>query len=495
MTSGSLALIVWLRPGLIAVGILLLLPAWMMSTRPFAAPDEFAHVLRAIAIADGTLTARQPPHVVGRLPPTLAWEAQDTRIVRVPVKFLPPRVTCRNGIRDPCYVGTYTGTYPPLSYLLPASASLIAGRDNLSWLTRLGATLGCAIFLLLAVALSWRGGTLWSAVGLLGALTPMVLFVSSVVNPSGLEIASGLALIAALFRLSCTGPDESLWVWIAAAAAGAVTILAWQLGPAFVIADLAVAISLVGRKQLRLLTHTRARRLWGTAAVLGAALVLYIVYGIEVHLFHSSLVLSPFWKSLRGGIDQIDPVLQQAVGVFGSLTVPLPEFMVKLWQLLVIVLTLFALALADTRRRVLLLVVVVASLAIPVLFYAWSYRLSGFGLQGRYFLPVLALVPMLSGELIYRRRERLWVWAHSIPGLVVVGVAVFQLYAWWTNARVMSGGYGLLWIQRSVAWQPALGWWPWFALALGGSLALVAAGALELRDSFKAFRGSRSVLA
>ncbi len=39
-------------------------------------------------------------------------------------------------------------------------------------------------------------------------------------------------------------------------------------------------------------------------------------------------------------------------------------------------------------------------LAFPVAFFAFSYRFSGYGVQGRYILPILAITPMVAGDVI-----------------------------------------------------------------------------------------------
>ena len=67
-------------------------------------------------------------------------------------------------------------------------------------LSRAGSFLQLLVFLTLAVILTGpRPG--WRLVGLLAATTPMVLFIGSMVNPNGLEIAANLAFVAALLRL------------------------------------------------------------------------------------------------------------------------------------------------------------------------------------------------------------------------------------------------------------------------------------------------------
>ena len=43
---------------LVGLGIALMLAAWIGASRPFAPPDEAAHYLRALGLADGQLVGR-----------------------------------------------------------------------------------------------------------------------------------------------------------------------------------------------------------------------------------------------------------------------------------------------------------------------------------------------------------------------------------------------------------------------------------------------------
>ena len=97
---------------------------------------------------------------------------------------------------------------------------------------------------------------------------------------------------------------------------------------------------------------------------------------------------------------QLGPVLRDSVGTFGSLTRHLPSAAYWLWWLFVTAIIIGAMWLASRRERSLLASVVIVALAFPVLFYAWVYRFTGFGLQGRYALPVTILIPLLAGKII-----------------------------------------------------------------------------------------------
>jgi Predicted membrane protein (DUF2142) len=470
-------------PVLLGLAMTLLLAAWVMSTQPFGSPDEASHYLRALSIANGSLVGPKervsPP---GHTRAQLDWAAHDTRGVTVPPKLSPPNVACLDGKPDAgpsaCLEATITGDYHPLPYLLPAAALLVSNDASTGlWLSRGASALECLVFILLAIALACSGSG-FSLLGLLAAITPMVLFLCSVVNPNGLEVAAGLAFIAGLLRLSRDTAVFPRWAWAAIALSGVVAILAWQLGPVFVLVDLVVFALLLGGGGLATLASRGRLPVGATGASLGAALAIYLTYGISSGAFHSQVGFLPIFGSVHAGVDALGPALQHAVGMFGSLTVKLPHWMYWLWWTLVSALSVCALAVGPRRQRLTYAGAALGTLLCPVLFYAWVYRHSGFGLQGRYVLPLLALIPLLAGELIERslalpRPSYRW-----ILRAAVVAVAAFQLVAWWINARASAGRPHALFFQHHALWSPPLGWLPWTAAAAAGTLLLAGVGVL-----------------
>jgi hypothetical protein len=115
-----------------------------------------------------------------------------------------------------------------------------------------------------------------------------------------------------------------------------------------------------------------------------------------------------------------------------------------------------------------------------VLAYAWVYRYSGFGMQGRQVLPVLMLIPLVAGELVYRRLEvARRPKARWVLGASVAAVALFQAYAWWYDARDAAGAPGTLRFYAHATWSPPLGWIVWIVVAALGTLALLGCGWLS----------------
>ena len=469
-------------PRLLAAGLVLLVAAWMAATQPFLAPDEPSHYERAMILTNGQILGPQVPYIPS--PGLNATQAEfidhDTRGVWVAANLMPVLGECMDGLpnRSGCAVATPDGNFPPLGYVLPAAAIGFARSATTAlWFTRVASALQSVAFVLLALALLWEGSG-WSLLGLVAAVSPMVLFCASIMNPSGIEIASCLAFAAAGLRIARDPSRASGRVWFAFGLSGSVAALTGPLDVVFVLADLAVFAGLLGATGTRLLARRREARLAG--AVVLVALALAVVY-TRVAGFAHQFAFTPFGTSLQRGLDQFSGVLRGAIGDFGALTVPLPPSVDWLWWLLVVAVILVALWLGTVRERVVVGAVVVLGLAFPILFWAWVDRLSGFGLQGREVLPELMLIPLVAGEVVARNRRRLEVRRASGPALfaILVLTAGVQAYSWWLSAGTAGGAAGRFDFWGYATWSPPAGWAPWVAAACLGSLALVAYAARE----------------
>ncbi len=455
---------------------MLLATAWIADTSPFQAPDEASHFVRAIGLENGHLLGQQIPYLPnpGLNPVQEAFIDHDTRAVSVPADLMPGNMLCIDGQlnRSGCIVATPSGNFPPLGYVLPAATlGFFHSATSALWAARVASALQSLAFLLLAIALLWEG-TGWSLLGLLAAISPMVLFCAAILNPSGIEIASCLAFAAAGLRIARDPRRISTRLWAAFAVAGAVAALTGPIDVIFVVADLVVFAGVLGVPRLRELARARTARI--ATGVVAGALVLAYAY-TRAAGFASNFGLAPFGKSLQHGLDQLPPVLGDAVGDFASQTVPLPGIVHWFWWLLAAGVIALALWLGDRRERTVVAVVTVLGLAFPILFWAWVDRYSGFGLQGREVLPELMLIPLVAGEVVARHRARLQRragWSLALAGTLAV-VGGVQLYAWWLSARAASGSSAVPGFWSHAAWSPLLGWAPWLVLAALGAIALV----------------------
>jgi hypothetical protein len=189
----------------------------------------------------------------------------------------------------------------------------------------------------------------------------------------------------------------------------------------------------------------------------------------------------PLVVSLSQGIAQLPAVLREQVGVFNYLEVVMPPLAYAVWGALAVALATTALLIATGRQRLHLLLSIGAALAVPVLLVATTMRHTGFSLQGRYVLSFSLVVPLLAGEILVRRHDRLRALdAEQIFFPFALGAGFVQLVAWWTNARRFAVGLkGPRWFLPAAEWTPPLGWWPWLVLAFAGVCILIAAAPLD----------------
>src|SRR4051794_7753356 len=275
-----------------------------MSSPPGSPFDEGAHYVKAVGAGGGDLlgdpSSPSPSQLraflrglaandryargIARLSRTRVWRWQRRTIRQfdVPARLRDPRFGCTSFDREAtgaCLDGprprqpggpvtTYTGTYQPFVYVPAGLAARSA--DSPQTALRLGRAAILAISVGLLVAAVWL---LWSPLspatsllGLVAATTPMVLFVSSVLSPSGPEVAGAVCFAAALLRLR-REQEPSAWVWAAAGVSGAVLASARALGPAFV-ALMLVSVALLGSARPR---PTRAAA--GAALLVAAGVI------------------------------------------------------------------------------------------------------------------------------------------------------------------------------------------------------------------------------
>ena len=190
----NLLLYVW---AFLAIGTAI--AAWSIATPLMAAPDEPSHTIDAAAVVRGMFDATEHPTSIGPLANVRVpeWVA-STRGLPSCFSFKPtvsagcsPKVSQGTAMVE---ADTQFSNYPPLYYLLVGIPSLVARGTNAVYAMRMlgtlinGALIALGLFLL--VRYHPRRGPL---VGVLVALSPMVFFVTSVLNSSGMEIASAFA--------------------------------------------------------------------------------------------------------------------------------------------------------------------------------------------------------------------------------------------------------------------------------------------------------------
>jgi hypothetical protein len=466
--------------------------AWSFATPIMGAPDEPAHVTRAVAVAagqlrgvdervalaepgwEGLITTVQVPRdyaMLGAIPGCYAFRAT------VPADCAPAPITDRN-VMD---ASTSAGTYPPGYYLavgwpsrfLPAYKGVIA--------MRMLTVVACAALGALAAAASRRirGPGAFGA-GLLVALPPGAFFLAGSVNPNAIEAFGALATWATSLAVLGRRPDHEGPVaradLVRMAVAFVVLCLARPLSPVIAVGIVsAVALATLDRARLAALWRRTDAR-WAAGAAL-AGLVLSAAWVAWARSYDGLMGYEQpgltLGDAFRGSIDRLWVRAQQAVGFVGwNDAGPVPSLM-WIWSLLVIGLVVAALVRGSWRLRAMLVAMMVATVAFTVVPEAMSAERLGFIWQGRYSLPVAMGVPILAGWAIGRRPLAA---AVALPAALAVGGA-------WVLGHLLglAGGlrryvegilHPLLAYLDGGPWEPQLP--PWFLTAT----LVVGAGAL-----------------
>jgi hypothetical protein len=467
---------------------------WAITNAPFSAPDESQHYLRAVGISDGHLIGTPAVYNGPVLTPKeTAWRHLLTRAVSVPPGLSPngfecelfhPDVTpaCSSHVSTNATTTTEqtdVGVYQPEPYLLPAAAVRLASDP--AGADRAGRVAIIVLWLALLSAAAWA---LWdrtvgrlSLVGLVVAITPMVVFMGSSLTDSGLEIMASLSFFATLMGAARRSREPRAGPWILAGATGAVLATTRSFGPVWVICDVALCSALTAGASLKAHLRRAARPTAAGFALVLIGIVLNVVW-VNAYGPHVSPTLIPSLSTLHDGLSQLRSAWDGVIGVFGYEDVPLGGFGVVTWTVLAVAVLAVAARLAARRERWALLVAVAAGVVLPIYIYAALTSKQGIQTQGRHVLPLFVVIPLMTGEILRRHATdvpRLVArWLFPVTCVVAAGI---QLLAWWENSRRYAVGlHGSWWFLSSPQWSPPGGWILWTVVAAGtASAAAVAA--------------------
>jgi hypothetical protein len=444
---------------------------WAVANPLFAAPDENSHVIRAVALAHGQLTGDSQRHRMReRLDVT-----PEALAVRVPAIYGNEQSACfafeknttadcahLEGSRHDADVLTTAGRHPPSYYAVVGIASWVwrPGSGVVYLMRFLSVLIMAALIATTITAIQRVTARRIVAIGVLFAVTPMVLFVGSSVNPNGPEIAAALAVwVCGLVLVSQAPQHVDRRLLTAFGLAGCVLVISRQLGP-FWFALIAGTIGLYGgRDAIRALARSNWARLWAAAiAVLGVAQVGWdlIVGSFGYTRYPNAPKNIPTSDIARFTVGSLFDRYKQLIGFFGWLDTPSPALTYVLWTAGVGFLVLVALTWATRRRLAALLVVIALTVVVPLVLESSAYGdAGGPAWQGRYGLPLAVGVPIVAAAAIAasgRARD-------LASSRLYVGAAVFlvvaHVLAFAQNLRRYTVGYdGEIQYWRHPFWSP-----------------------------------------
>ncbi len=466
--------------------IFCLCAAWSLATPIGAAQDEPAQLVKAASVVRGEFVGRAPsPKSVAGLSATyrrffqvcpLLLSAdlctQPYTIVKVPESFadlaipscyrFSPDVPagCAPGFRGAARettTVTYVGRYPPLYYAIVGLPSLVWHSDLAVYLMRLLSGLLSALFLGLAIALAvtWSRSRLL-VLALAVTVTPMVIIFGSVVNPSGLEMATAVCvwtggLVLVLDRSN--RPPPSLVA--ATAASAAAMVLIRGLSPLWLVVIAAFIFSLRPRSLSELIRSPSVR--WSAVAVVvaGVAATTYILWAHALSLTYVGAVSKGTSEVgvIELALGRTLGLVNEFVGTIGWVQSSPPLAVIGLWVLPASTVVLAGLV-ASLRRHVIVLVgIMIASFVLPTALMASQARGAGVGVwQARDGFPLYAGIVLVSGAVAGRGWQPSWDYPGAtatvrmvlrrLPLLVAICVGAAQIGEFVWALRRYSVGLG-----------------------------------------------------
>ena len=386
---------------------------WVVANPLMASPDEPAHVVRAAAVVRGEWTG---PDVQGGTQVEVPYYYNLTTGYPTCYMFRPevtavcnPPVT--QDLDNVAAAVTPAGRYNPLYYLLVGTPTLLPSGDGVLYAMRLLSAALCTFFLALgfrALASTPRPG--WAVLGPAGAVTPMVVFLSSTVNPAAIEIAAAFSLWCQLLTL-LRHPDPALVArrmrWIALTS----VLLVNARGLSLLYCAVIVGVVLVVSPWRNLVDVIRARSTWPSFAVIvaGCGAALGWILGTN-SLGSGGAVLDAglgFKSAAVRTIADTNSYVTNMVGQFGWMDTNLATWVHMSYAAVLGLVVLVAMAVATWRERAGILLVAAATLAIPVVVQGSQAKYLGIVWQGRYMLPVAVGVALVAAYVTVSRTAAL----------------------------------------------------------------------------------------
>jgi hypothetical protein len=438
--------------------VTLLIGLWSIADPLFAGPDEPAHVVRAVAVSHGQLTGRHPTQPLDDK--QLRTVKGATLNVRVPAIFgsvvvpcyahhgdlLPPCLKFRGSTED-TEVPTYTARNPPAYYSVVGIVSWVhrAGAATVYLMRLITAVIAGALIATAITALRRFAAPGLVAVGLVVAITPVVLFIAGTVNPNATEIAAAIALWVCGLALVTTATERVDRRLVAATgiAAGVLT-LSRQVGPLWLGLITLIIAGVAEREALRNLARSSSARVW--AVVVAGATTFQLIWDgtvqpLEVTRVHNRGVHGSLVDAVEYSAGGVFVSLREMVDTFGWRDTRAPILTLVFWAVVTGLLVLVAVAWVRRRQVVVLGTLVVATVVVPIVMQATFYRHAGTIWQGRYTLPLAVGIPILAAACLATTPRGRQLVTPRLLWTVGIVIGAGHVLAFTSNLRRYTAGY------------------------------------------------------
>jgi hypothetical protein len=459
--------------------------SWAIATPLGGSPDEPAHIIKAASVARGDVLGEatdQPAVRSVTVPKGLASAARWPCYAFDGTK----EANCLSFVNDDWYdvsAKTTAGLYNPTFYAIVGWPSLLLDDASAAVMAmRLVNALVTSLFLAFAlVAMLKFGSSRIVVAAIAAAITPMVLFLNSAVNPNGLEIATGAALLASLLHL-VRGDLVAKWPWLLITAVSGV-ILAQCRGLSPLWLGLFGLAAIIAARPGRLAQLLRLPSVWLTVAALLGGVLAAGAWILRTNTLGSMGVFP--------GADEVTPdeafiemlfarTLDPGyIGVFGWLDTPAAPIAYVTWSFLALAVLITAIGIIRGRALAAVAFALVTFILVPPIVQAASVETSGYIWQGRYalvgYVGVLIVAGVLASESnvfgggVVPRRA-----LHRIDVTVLSIVAFAQAFTLLHATKRYAVGTDVDWLSyfEEPQWSPPLGVYVW-PLLVGASVALL----------------------
>lgn len=332
-------------------------------------------------------------------------------------------------IDNPPWTGM--GRYPPGGFVFGGIGTLAGPNDFAFRLSRATNAGACALLLALAFVCLRRRSL--SAMPLLIALTPGVIFISSVISPSGVEICAAVALWVALSSF-ITATDVYRIEAVTVAISGVALIAARPLG-VLLYGVIAVIVVIEGGSIQNLRTHLRKHVIvYGFHSIAALLMVWWYVVIFNAVVdpkMTAGLYKMGFGAQFLHAIGDIPRVIDESIGNYGWLDTPTPRpiaFVVFAATVAIVVVSWSSLT-GSAKRALGFLGVACVVLVIAEDFNYYKI-LRGFGVQGRHLTPLFVGIPILGARYLQisnrSKRVVVGIWCGVVVGS---GLAALRRYS------------------------------------------------------------------
>lgn len=460
---------------------------WVLANPLGAAPDEPTHYVKAAGLVrEQTLGVETRPGVGSiELPHLYSLPDEMSSCFKfdpnIPASCWPRDF---GDVAAPQVAETTARGYNPLYYAVVGLPSLLEPRLGVLYLMRLVSALLCTLPLAMGLrSLAEMPVRRWAVTGAAVAVTPMVVFLASAVNPGSLEIAAGLGLWATLLAaLHHPAPELTGRRWLRAGVLVALLVNSKALAPLFLAIIVLTCVALLPWS--RTWAAIKDRRSWPGLAVGAAGTLLALVWTATAGGVTGSGEVAFPDRDLATAFEDVTRsttyYVQNMIGYFGWLD-SRPPHTVYTWVTAVVgILFVLALAGGNRRQRLVLGALGLSVVALPIILQVPQAQYLGYAWQGRYLLPVAVGVPLAAGVIADRvlagvpRRISV-----ATSFLVVGAMLTVHVVSFASNLRRYVAGADARWFEPvETPWAPPL---PSLVLVVGFTAAATLFAVLLLR--------------